>query len=567
MISSPVLSCLVLAGVFLGSCSYFLSVLYQTANHIFLDPYENFANFPIDLDNATAVFNTVSGALKQKNSNLLPNGVSFFPAYIPPGTLMYHATDKPSIPDSYEWIAFNLEFSYIFGGFIRENSDLHEKAPPPEHPQHAFTANPPTDHRYLYTFRNTKALDKVIYLDGASAAKTRTGTMDQQHVLSGLGDEGIQYRDEWIMAEKICKWGQSFGLQGVIRLEIGFEMILCNFFDNIELVGNMTMSNVTEMVGFPSETWESESDLAKLRSSLLDDIGATRSYEWALAGSQVNDGEPKILLDYSNLVTPLNRTYISPNPYTRRIINLPDKQKNSIIQRLEDALARGVNPLFKNDWQNRILAFEDKFGPILLSINNTLAAFEKDLISTNTSFAIQTGLRELTRLTYNVVRMHYNDVGSDDALKRKSSFKSAVRDYVYHTHPVQTELDVLIYSSFFKVVTEVLGAIYDTFYETRALLPDYYVSPTLDHNEQHRESLLELQLRFADLLNVIRWPIFTACTKKCGHDEFCYVPTWGPGPFGFQTRDEKYFNYDGHIYTIPNELQCVSYKDCKKRRS
>lgn len=567
MLSRPVLLCLVLVGVFLASCSYILAAFYQTANHGFLDPLENFVNFPIDFENATAVFNTISGALKQKNSNLLPNGVSFFPAYIPPGTLMYHATNSPSIPDSYEWIAFNLEFSYIFGGFFREADDFHGKRSPREHPQHTFRADPPTEHRYLYTFRNTKALDKVIYLDGASAAKTRTGTMDQQHVLSGVDDEGIQYRDEWIMAEKICKWGQSFGLQGVIRLEIGFEMILCSFYDNIELVANVTMSNVTEMLGFPSETWERDSDLAVSRSSLLDDIGATRSYEWALAGSLVNDGEPKILLDYSNLVTPLNKTYINPNPYTRRIITLPEEQKKSIIQKLENALAPGVNPLFKNDWQNRILAFEDKFAPILLSINNTLAAFEKDLLSTNTSFAVHSATGELARLTYNVVRMHYNDAEPSEDLKRRSSFKNAVNHYVYHTHPIQTELDVLIYSSFFKVVTEVLGAIYGTFYETRALLPDYFTSPTLDHHEQHRESLLELQRRYAHLLNTIRWPIFTACTTKCGLDEFCYVPTWGPGPFGFQTREEKFFNYDGQIYTIPNELQCVSYRDCRRRRS
>ncbi|GME88054.1 unnamed protein product [Ambrosiozyma monospora] len=44
---------------------------------------------PIDISNATAIFNEVNNALKQKNANLNPVGVSFIPAYIPEGTLLY----------------------------------------------------------------------------------------------------------------------------------------------------------------------------------------------------------------------------------------------------------------------------------------------------------------------------------------------------------------------------------------------------------------------------------------------------------------------------------------------
>lgn len=46
----------------------------------FIFPYDHEYNyssdFPIDFDNATSIFNTVQGALKQKDLNLHPVGVS-----------------------------------------------------------------------------------------------------------------------------------------------------------------------------------------------------------------------------------------------------------------------------------------------------------------------------------------------------------------------------------------------------------------------------------------------------------------------------------------------------------
>lgn len=63
---------------------------------------------------------------------------------------------------------------------------------------------PFSDESYLYALRNTKPLDKLIYLDGASAAKTLTGEMDQQLVLSRQLDPDARV-DERVAASKICE--------------------------------------------------------------------------------------------------------------------------------------------------------------------------------------------------------------------------------------------------------------------------------------------------------------------------------------------------------------------------
>ena len=225
-------------------------------------------NYPIDFENATAIFNAVQGALKEKDANLNPVGVSFFPAYIPPNTPMYHSTDKSEIPSLFEWIAMDYEFSYDFAsvfGHRRRGGHGGPHGPPGSHgpPGPPASPRPPMvdvdiaktevpgnsshvsfprlDRSYLYTFRNKKPLSKLILLDGASAAKTSTGEMDQQKVLNRQRDP-YKRVNEREAAAKICKWGEPFGLQGIIRMEIGFEIVLCDFKTDIELISYITLT-------------------------------------------------------------------------------------------------------------------------------------------------------------------------------------------------------------------------------------------------------------------------------------------------------------------------------------
>lgn len=88
-----------------------------------IDPVVVHDMFPIDLANASSIFNTIQSALKQRDSNTHPAGVSFIPAYIPPNTRIYHARNDSNLPDLFEWIAFNYEFSYSFSGFRRQSKE------------------------------------------------------------------------------------------------------------------------------------------------------------------------------------------------------------------------------------------------------------------------------------------------------------------------------------------------------------------------------------------------------------------------------------------------------------
>lgn len=551
-----------------------------------LDPAEINKKYPIDLENATAVFNSVNGALKQKDANMNPVGLSFIPAYLPPNTLMYHSTLNAYLPDLFEWIAMDYEFSYNFAHFAR--GKFRERRPPPrgpnergpneqegqnilnepqksqslmDEPRKLPPGLPFSGSSYLYTLRNTKPLDKLIYLDGASAAKTTTGEMDQQLILSRQLDADARVLER-LAAQKICEWGKLFGLQGIVRMEIGFEIILCDFFDNIEIVSNITLSNATQVGNLPNEPQFAKTELEKKRMQLMDLWELMAGYDWLAAGSRANEGEHRILLDFSGMVTPLNKTYIDRDPYKRRINHLAEAHKEDIIHLLEKFLVNPVDPFHKTNWQSVTETITDKFAPILIALNNTLLVFEIESQGDNLGSAIEDTVTNVTLTLFNFFR-RYSDTDLDIWEEKKEKFlQAAVSDYIFHTFDLNTQLDILIYSSIYRTTVEILSFVRDLFFLARLAIPDFYVDPTEANYKRITKDILKQKELLDNLMRVLEWPLFARCSTMCGWDEVCYVPTWGPSPLGWGSNGNgKYLEYDGERYRIPLELSCVKLND------
>ncbi|KAJ8146215.1 hypothetical protein OY671_000733 [Metschnikowia pulcherrima] len=551
---------------------------------------ENYLQFPIDLANATAVFNSVYGAGREKDSNLNPVGVNFFPAYIPPNTLMYHSREEPNIPESFEWLAMDYEFSYSFARFTRGKSRGGPHKPPkdpgdPGEPGipggRSSRKDPPEknkglsldektqkrDHSgagpsYLFTFRNKTPLNRLILLDGASAAKSSTGEMDQQMILSQQKDvEG--YVDEEIAANNICNWGKSFGLQGVIRLEVGFEIILCDFHKDIELVSNVTLSNVTKMVGFPYEPSEPTTDLEKSRTKLIDRWQAMSEFEWMQAGGRVNNGDGRILIDYANMVTPLNKTWVNPDPYQRRINKLSEPLKSQIITQLENTISKGVDPFYKTDWPLVIGAIVEKFSPMLVGVNATFTVFEHEA-NINLSSALKNLSDNLSSSTFNFVR-RYTDGNAHEAIQGTCARRDAVEDYVHNTFAISTTSERLIYSSVYRVTSEIVSMIFDLFDLCEKIFADRYVTPSDAHDIKLREIVLAKSADIKALIETLKWSSFIRCTQVCDWNEVCAVPGWGPGPMGWRFGSRKSLHFENGSYRINNELECINVDQLRLR--
>ncbi|KAJ5753903.1 uncharacterized protein N7511_008056 [Penicillium nucicola] len=216
------------------------------------------------LKNANHIFNAIQDSMRQWGSSLHHNGVSFFLATVPEGTQFYHGTSKSSPVNGTEWLAFEPEHAMVFarprrGGPPPGGPPPGDDRDDPERPEGRHGELRKREHRgpdgkqpeawadrfgedgeggdagYLHTYAAAKDL-RLLYVDGMSAAKTSKGTLDSQDILlfngsvgerPGGGPPGENDRARLACEMAETEWGGR--IDGLLRMEAGFEIILCAF--------------------------------------------------------------------------------------------------------------------------------------------------------------------------------------------------------------------------------------------------------------------------------------------------------------------------------------------------
>ncbi|CAI4064280.1 hypothetical protein SUVZ_08G0010 [Saccharomyces uvarum] len=556
------------------------------------DNYHEFVR-DIDFDNSTAIFNSIRAALRQSPSDIHPLGVSYFPAVIPKGTLMYHAGSR--VPTTFEWLAMDHEFSYAFGlkspsygrkslkrkhgRFGNGTHGNHPKGPPPDE-------QGPSSQKML-TYRAARDLNKFLYLDGASAAKTDSGEMDTQLMLSNVIKKKLNLPDddenermaERLYAARICKWGKPFGLDGIIRVEVGFEVVLCDFSsDNVELVSMLDMVHPNQYLDLPSPTVISkeegwpldkngnlvEDQLTHDQKAILDredgweqvlsNFNAVESFNCIRAGAAHDHGEHRIHLDYRHLVSGINRTYINPDPNNRRLLNdgMTWEKQLEMVDDLERALKVGFDASQSMDWQLALDELVNKFAPLLKSVSNILTS-DGDF---NESVAINA-----TALTLNFCLRFEAASNNSDQFGSGKDF--AIYQYASPYQDLKTDADFLIWSSTVSVVREIVDVVYKV---NDLLIPEVYSFMKDNTTSSDLKKHVETARAAVDgLIESLGWiELNYRCERQCNWDEVCYTPSWGPSPMGMTDPGSHDGGFGTHFdesrqrLVINNELQCIS---------
>ncbi|KEQ58724.1 uncharacterized protein M437DRAFT_58695 [Aureobasidium melanogenum CBS 110374] len=213
---------------------------------------------------ANHIFNAIHNSMRQFGSSLNHNGMSLFIATVPEGTELYHGTSNKDRVNGTQWLAFEPEHALIFARGRRGPPPGHPPgdghAPPPGeeddesdmpyHPEEFSSHSKPinegneeknhSDSGYLHTYRTRHSL-RLLYVDGQSAAKSSKGTLDTQDVL--LLEDSIDHDSgmfgERERAAQLCKlaherWNDR--VDGILRMEGGFEIILCDFAAHLDVV-------------------------------------------------------------------------------------------------------------------------------------------------------------------------------------------------------------------------------------------------------------------------------------------------------------------------------------------
>ncbi|KAH7924173.1 hypothetical protein BV22DRAFT_1130017 [Leucogyrophana mollusca] len=218
--------------------------------------------------NATGhlIFETVSSLLQHWPNTRYRNGHTIVPATVPPGTLLYHGTFQSVVPAVPEWVATDAEHSLGFCRGTIEAGCWH------------------------LTLATTRPL-QLLYFDGSSGADFEGGTMDAQDFVAWGELRPDRTFDEHGRIADLCAWGKQYSLDGFVRMEENFEIMLCNFTsDGVRVVSFLNLPALPAL----------ESDQPPISGR-----AAFRTFEMMNGGHWHNryPGDERIHLDLTRLIS------------------------------------------------------------------------------------------------------------------------------------------------------------------------------------------------------------------------------------------------------------------------
>lgn len=462
----------------------------------------------IAVQNANHIFNAVHSSLRQWGSSYHHNGFSFFMATVPTGTQLYHGSPWLAEPvTGTEWLAFEPEHAMLFTTLLLPPNDRvsnrSEQIAEKDWYEEAygnyvgylqrFQSTFLRNHRavadqiplqtqdqnkgskqltgWLHTYETTHDLH-LLYVDGMSAAKSSNGTLDSQdYILLNETDEHPVWWD-LVRAERLCKIAEdeySDRVDGVLRMEGGFEIILCKFERHLKTVRiTRTMSRATDEFS-------------------QDHRGSVFSYFQAVASRYHGIGKERVRLNYDAFVTAYNYpiNFSSGLKGLPRLDNVPFA---SLLPIREDIrrLVMSSNAFDQSrDWQVTADMIVTRYSTRLRHLITAPSPANETLI-------------EVERLLEPFI---------DYQLRNASLEAIRCRDQ-FLPHPPFTQPSLVA-----RAVTEVSRRICSTL-----------VDILFDEDDG------TLVQKLHDLVDYLDWSTWKEC-KGCGDDEICFIPIWPLGTF------------------------------------
>jgi len=446
------------------------------------------ANINSSKENANLIFNSIHSAMRQWGSSVQHNGMSFFPAYVPEGTLFYHGGDSADRVIGLEWLAFEVPHAEMFacqrpnkGSSSGGGDGQHTLSPLSAESRHSRAVG------YLHVYQATRPL-RLLYIDGMAASNSLLGTLDTQDLL--LLDFKGGLWSEWRRGRELCDIIGKWGFEGAIRMEAGFEIIKCDFSDGLDFISHFQCADSNRPEGHNG----------RFMFDYMRDV----------AGRYQGIDSERVAIDYSSMISvgfyPANLT----NPVVQRaeLPRLVSTDKEILQQIREDAgevLQQSQGEQKGVNWQGFTDMIVKRYSDRLLYLASNPA--QHDFLA-----------------DINQMLNFFVDYGD-------ASFQDPVETCAMHyLRPVRTATmqDVLILAAMETVTHRICS----TLFEVRTLLLDhegqtYRAEP--DGQEALPSTANTAVSIVTDLMTWLDWTTWKTCGQQCGPDEVCFIAMF---PFG-----------------------------------
>ncbi|KAG5367227.1 hypothetical protein CJU89_1680 [Yarrowia sp. B02] len=499
--------------------------------------YKKIEFSPPAFNESTYIFNAVHNQLRHVGNAMAPNGMTFVPGFVPPGTVLYHGMNHKELPQGLDWFAFDPEYSFTMCCNIG----------------HAFGSP------HMATAQVVEPL-KIVYIDGASASLSADlGTMDSQgFVLDDPIDTWNDYT-EFARGDRLCRLFREngFELDGFVRMNTGFELLMCEMTNpKVEYVMNTAIAvSEEESSGFMKRTSVDfgQTFLSRDRfGNLL--VRPSREfnyfdYDWvkSMERTHASAGEERVELDYRGLVTIYgmegSRDIDFPkNVSQHRLLTGSEALRQELRAQLweADKYTRTYDP-YRINWRTVTDNLVYKMAPILSQIKSGFEELETGVSSLNKTSQRLGGITSMLRLRFEGDDEVANSTQHDIEAQVERCAKTYASDfYKYDLTPFEEKVRFSIR----LVATSVCSVIMETAdWANKVQIAD----------DVPDELASKLHSDVSDLLTDLNWSYFVSCTHRCKDNEVCYLPTWPHG------------GREPHIPAEP--LQCRTLEDLKKDKT
>jgi len=398
----------------------------------------------------------------------------------------------------------------------------------------------------------TKRDLRLLYFDGSSAAKMKDGPMDSQDVVAWGRPRPDKRFSERERLEALCEWGRPFGLDGFVRMEFHFEVMICDISDGLEVVTllnllpkNATMPRRRPPVDRPNGPRlpppppfpHPEPPPPGWRGSLLSEI--IGFFEAHVAGGWHDHapGETRVHLDYSGLVTFYDTTLSSLVDARRgkdrlhhRLEQISPADVERVLTELRSVLTRKQGKGSNVDWASIARVVMERYADRL--------EYLRFLLSPNATFADTAEQASAAREQLLIMLAPYLTVGSVPPELPASSANTSWAARVVHRCAMTQTLGIPL-GMLTPQEARIHAAVEHTLHEIcrRLMLVWLEFFDVEGAAEAKAVQAIEVGRRHVEELMIwLDWSVWVRCEPGCGLGEICYLPTW-PFLFGEDPYD------------------------------
>ncbi|KAG1883325.1 hypothetical protein F4604DRAFT_284490 [Suillus subluteus] len=461
--------------------------------------------------NATGhlVFETANSLLQHWANTRYRIGHTIVPGTIPVGTLLYHgALTGPHLPTALDWVSVEPDHSLIFCRGSIETGCWH------------------------LTLTVTRPM-KVLYFDGNSAANLPEGTLDTQDLVAWS-----EMKPDWVNHEKqrimdLCKWGQKYGVNGFVRMEENFEIMICDFASHMEVASFLNLESTR--IGSPLN-WPEDLNTVHHVYEIMHSASWHGNYP----------GETRIVLDYSGLVS-FYDTALVPSLVPRRVgLERWDHRVGGIssgdIERVHDRLAQAlVRPPVTTsgiDWKTVLRVVVDRYASRLEMMQYLLNMTLDDRSIFDHAQQVQRRLRTVL-LPYTLFAARPSNTNTSVTGNATNSWAAPVfrECATSHTASIVAHGATLMPSEHLllqavRETTREICRVVTKMWASGLIVgvDPFYPPEQFPVADQIHTLMSEWNEDVTRLISWLDWSVWVKCRPACDIEEMCYLPTW---PFGF----------------------------------